>query len=564
MIRITPVYLAVILLSSVLSLSGQDDINITYPNVGTLYSSDGNGMQVNWNYQSQSNDMQSLSWAYKLDEDFYGTGTSATQVDGNDSVDGSSWLSGLTADGGSHTLYVALLDQGSNVLATDNHGFTYQSGSSGTQSGGGGTQSPGGGYQTPSSGYQSPDGISIHYPDVSILYSSDYNGMQVNWNYQSQSNDMQSLSWAYKLDEDFYGTGTSATQVDGNDSVDGSSWLSGLTADGGSHTLYVALLDQGSNVLATDNHGFTYQSGSSGTQSGGGGTQSPGGGYQTPSSGYQSPDGISIHYPDVSILYSSDYNGMQVNWNYQSQSNDMQSLSWAYKLDEDFYGTGTSATQVDGNDSVDGSSWLSGLTADGGSHTLYVALLDQGSNVLATDNHGFTYQSGSSGTQSGGGGTQSPGGGYQTPSSGYQSPDGISIHYPDVSILYSSDYNGMQVNWNYQSQSNDMQSLSWAYKLDEDFYGTGTSATQVDGNDSVDGSSWLSGLTADGGSHTLYVALLDQGSNVLATDNHGFTYQSGSSGTQSGGGGTQSPGGGYQTPSSGTRVLMVYRFTIPM
>ena len=53
------------------------------------------------------------------------------------------------------------------------------------------------------------DGISIHYPDVSILYSSDYNGMQVQWNYQSQSNDMQSLSWAYKLDEDFYGTSTS-------------------------------------------------------------------------------------------------------------------------------------------------------------------------------------------------------------------------------------------------------------------------------------------------------------------------------------------------------------------
>ena len=75
---------------------GSDDINITYPDVSALYSSNYNGMQVNWNYQSQSNDMQSLSWAYKLDEDFYGTSTSATQVDGNDSVDGSSWLSGLT------------------------------------------------------------------------------------------------------------------------------------------------------------------------------------------------------------------------------------------------------------------------------------------------------------------------------------------------------------------------------------------------------------------------------------------------------------------------------------
>ena len=526
---------------------GADDINITYPDVSALYLSDYNGMQVDWNYQSHSNDMQSLSWAYKLDEDFYSTSTSATQVDGNDSVDGSSWLSGLTANGGSHTLYVALLDQGSNVLATDSHSFTYQSGSSGTQSGDGGTQSPDGGYQSDDGSYQSSDGISIHYPNVSILYSSDYNGMQVDWNYQSQSNDMQSLSWAYKLDEDFYSTSTSATQVDGNDSVDGSSWLSGLTANGGSHTLYVALLDQGSNVLATDSHSFTYQSGSSGTQSGDGGTQSPDGGYQSDDGSYQSSDGISIHYPNVSILYSSDYNGMQVGWNYQSQSNDMQSLSWAYKLDEDFYSTSTSATQVDGNDSVDGSSWLSGLTANGGSHTLYVALLDQGSNVLATDSHSFTYQSGSSGTQSGDGGTQSPDGGYQSDDGSYQSSDGISIHYPNVSILYSSDYNGMQVDWNYQSHSNDMQSLSWAYKLDEDFYSTSTSATQVDGNDSVDGSSWLSGLTANGGSHTLYVALLDQGSNVLATDSHSFTYQSGSSGTQSGDGGTQSPDGGYQS-----------------
>ncbi|MDC0369399.1 hypothetical protein OAN13_06855, partial [Opitutales bacterium] len=106
-----------------------DDINITYPNVGTLYSSDGNGMQVNWNYQSQSNDMQSLSWAYKLDEDFYGTGTSATQVDGNDSVEGTSWLSSISADGQTHTLYVALLDGSGNRLADEQYSFTYNTGS---------------------------------------------------------------------------------------------------------------------------------------------------------------------------------------------------------------------------------------------------------------------------------------------------------------------------------------------------------------------------------------------------------------------------------------------------
>ena len=95
-------------------------------------------MQVNWNYQSQSNDVQSLSWAYKLDENFYSTGTSATVVSGSSSVSGTSWLSGVSY--GSHTLYVALLDQpGGNLLSTDIHSFCYQSGDSGTQSGSDGT-----------------------------------------------------------------------------------------------------------------------------------------------------------------------------------------------------------------------------------------------------------------------------------------------------------------------------------------------------------------------------------------------------------------------------------------
>jgi hypothetical protein len=60
---------------------------------------------------------------------FMAQSTSATQVDGNDSVEGSSWLSGVSY--GSHTLYVALLDQAdsNNVLDTDHHTFTYQSGS---------------------------------------------------------------------------------------------------------------------------------------------------------------------------------------------------------------------------------------------------------------------------------------------------------------------------------------------------------------------------------------------------------------------------------------------------
>ena len=48
-----------------------------------------------------------------------------------------SWLSGVSY--GSHTLYVAWIN--SDVLTTDSHAFTYQSGSAGNQSGDSGTQS---------------------------------------------------------------------------------------------------------------------------------------------------------------------------------------------------------------------------------------------------------------------------------------------------------------------------------------------------------------------------------------------------------------------------------------
>ena len=94
-----------------------------------LYSSDSNGLSVDWSYQSQSNEMQSLSWAYKLNEDFYSSGTSATEVSGTDGVTGSTWLNGLST-GVEHSLYVALLDQESgNVLDTDTHYFWYSAGS---------------------------------------------------------------------------------------------------------------------------------------------------------------------------------------------------------------------------------------------------------------------------------------------------------------------------------------------------------------------------------------------------------------------------------------------------
>ena len=124
----------------------------------------------------------------------------------------------------------------SNVLTTDSHAFTYQSGSAGNQSG--------------DSGTQSPDGIFIHYPNVGTLYD-DGNGLQVHWNYQSQDNAMQSL--IVQVGRRFLRTSTSATQVSGTDSVSGSSWLSGVLWKS-----YAVCCVVGS----ARRHAFTYQSGS--------------------------------------------------------------------------------------------------------------------------------------------------------------------------------------------------------------------------------------------------------------------------------------------------------------
>jgi len=317
-------------------------------------------------------------------------------VDGNDSVDGTSWLSGLTADGGSHTLYVALLDQGSNVLATDNHSFTYQSGDGSTQSPTGGT---GGG---------SGDSISI---TALGSYADQNTDLQVTI-YQSSGGGYQTPHWAYRIGSSFpgYGSPHGGTEVYGSEYV--YDFLSGQSD--GFYNVYVALLDQSGNLLnppVTDSQGVNYQ-----YQSSTGGTQSGGGDYQTPTSGTQSPDSIYILYPNVETLYESNGNGLTVSWYYQSSYNASQSVSWAYKLDGGSY-----SSPVTGADSVNGSTWLSGLTADGGNHTLYVALLDQNTgNQLATDNHSFTYQSGDGSTQSPSGGTGGGSGdrGYKSPGDG--------------------------------------------------------------------------------------------------------------------------------------------------
>ena len=276
-------------------------------------------------------------------------------------MNGSSWLSGLTADGGSHTLYVALLDQSTgNQLATDNHSFTYQSGSSGTQSGGGGTQSGTSGYS-----------ITIQKPSSGENVSSSTDDLEISYTESGVSGSASMAKWAYKLYDPNYGTPFSSyssshggTQV--NNMVSKYDFMSGQSD--GQYTVYVTLLDSSGDMFnppIVDHVSFGYQSSTGGTQSGGGD-------YQTPTSGTQSPDSIYILYPNVGTLYENNGNGLTVNWYYQSSYNASQSVSWVYKLDGGNY-----SSPVTGADSVNGSTWLSGLTADGGSHTLYVALLDQ-------------------------------------------------------------------------------------------------------------------------------------------------------------------------------------------
>ena len=336
-----------------LSTFDGSSISITSPGSGDVYA--GDDLTVSYSYASSGGGYSSPRWAYSTSS--YGWQSAVESY--STRVGGSQWLNHVF-DGydSTRTLYVRLLDQGNgSVLASNQRTFTYRSGSNPNQSNGSG-------YQSGGSGYQSPDSISITFPNTGTLYSNNSNGLQVQWNYQSQSNTMQSLSWAYKLDGGSY-----SSPVTGTDSVSGSSWLNGTSS--GNHTLYVALLDQGTgNQLTTDSHSFNYQSES---------------GYQTPTSSYQSPDSISISSPNTGMLYDHISNELSIDWNYQSQSNDKQSLRWSYKIDGGNY-----SSPISGTERISGLSWLNGVGF--GSHTLHVALLNiTGSEVLAYDNVDFIY-----------------------------------------------------------------------------------------------------------------------------------------------------------------------------
>ena len=132
-------------------------------------------------------------------------------------------------------MYVALLDPSDgSILATDSHLFSLTS-----------STEPEG-----SDSYN--DEITITNP-VSDSVIERNATLSVDISCASASAETSSPIWAYKINEDFYSSQTSATEVN-NYWVDG--WLDGL--DNGQHTVYVALLDPwgGDDILAEDNVSF--------------------------------------------------------------------------------------------------------------------------------------------------------------------------------------------------------------------------------------------------------------------------------------------------------------------
>jgi len=334
-----------------LLLNAQDDINITSPSAGDVYA--GDNLSVSLSYASPDSGYSSPRWSYSSSASSYQL---SSQIY-DSSVPGSQWLNQVfNAHDETRTIYVHLLNQSTgSILASDSRVYTYRDG----------TASP----QSPSGNF---DLIKVKTPDVPYLSGLSGNDLEIEWHYASPSGGSSSPHWSYKIDNASYSSPQSNTLVPG------SAWLGGLSD--GWHTLYVSLLDQGSGSqqLARASHAFNYQSSSS---------------------GIQSPDSISIVYPDVSYLFASDSNGLEVNFNYQSISGGEQSLSWAYSLDGGAY-----SSPVSGTRHVTGSTWLSGLNYDW--HELRVALLDQASGAqLAYASHMFKYESANAGTQSPTGGT---------------------------------------------------------------------------------------------------------------------------------------------------------------
>jgi hypothetical protein len=250
--------------------------------------------------------------------------------------------------------------------------------------------------------------------------------------------------------------------VDGNDSVEGSSWLSSISADGQTHTLYVALLDGSGNRLADEQYSFTYNTGSK---------------YKSQSTLMVNQESWNTGIPGASS--GTWYQSFKANF-------DSKLHKFAFVTNGVFNATAT-VTIMEGV-GTDGTILHTGTWTGIGTNTNDYNEYTPDEDVMLTLDQNYTIQlqNQTSGGFIGHSSNQYDDGIFYY--SGYSGeygdlkmkiwayeenpiPDSISIHYPRCKYLvFRVTETVMQVNWNYQSQSNDMQSLSWAYKLDGGSY----------------------------------------------------------------------------------------------
>ena len=206
------------------------DINVTAPTNSTVGA--GDALSVSFSYASSVGSYSTPRWAYKVGSS-YNISSTGTEVNAM-SVPGSQWLNGFT-NGQSSTVYLALL----HPITGDELAYAQKSFNFSTFDG---------------------SDINITAPSAGDVYAGD--DLIVSLSYASPDSGYSSPRWAYHISTSSYTSSFGATQVTSN-TVDSSSWLSGVPYDSGRH-LHVYLLDQatGTTELASDSIYFTYRSGS--------------------------------------------------------------------------------------------------------------------------------------------------------------------------------------------------------------------------------------------------------------------------------------------------------------
>ena len=463
-----------------------------------MYSNDGNGLTIEWDYQSQSDDIQSLSWSYKLDED-YSTGGNGTEVYGHDSVSGSTWLSGVSY--GSHTLYVALLDQtdSNNVLVSDSHSFTYQSVD-------GSTQTETGSYNGPTEWKFTNAGAEGSNGPTQSQVDSNYSGTSLDGQVTINSQGIQEwtvpVSGSYKIETLGASGGINAglgakiigyfdlSSSDVLKIVAGQMGVSGTNSSGGGGGTFVV---KGTNALIV---------------AGGGG----GGDRSTNASLVDA----SINTSGNNDSGTASGNAGGTNGNGGSAAGQWGGAGGAGFLENGQNGSTNSSTATIGG----GKSWANGmlggvLTNDSSGHGSNGGFGGGGASSWASGGGGGysggagKYSSGHSGERrSGGGGGSYNSGTNQYNEAGANSGHGqviitlissnnnptsntINITYP--TIYNVSDWNSLEIEWTYESGVADQSSPRFGYTIDENILSQGVHINEFNTSNEIYGtrSGWV-------------------------------------------------------------------------